>query len=247
MPYLEAKNRTGPDLKTLVTCKPQFCPATSLAIIVVFLLLLYYVCTNISSSLASAQALPKGTHPIYSQMSLFLLATAIWQASSYGGGEYIIPATSQNPYTNSSFLPAKMQNGWHSPIYNFFQSNISVGYKGKYLYHFFKCGVCICKMTMGGVHCYQDLTHHNHKGEQTVYFTNFFTPFNVNFTPMSCEFHTRQVVMHADDTNYLMNINSLHHYKMIAAALPENLCKSSFRINDIPALCANASAQVGKK
>ena len=58
---------------------------------------------------------------------------------------------------------------------------------------------------------------------------------------------TRQVVTHADDTNYLVNVNSLHNYKTIAAALPENLRKSSFRIDDIPALRANASAQVREK
>lgn len=58
---------------------------------------------------------------------------------------------------------------------------------------------------------------------------------------------TRQVVTHADDTNYLVNINSLHNYKTIAAALPANLRKSSFRIEDTPALRANASAQVREK
>ena len=58
---------------------------------------------------------------------------------------------------------------------------------------------------------------------------------------------TRQVVMHTDDTNYLVNINSLHNYKTIAAALPANLRKSSFRIEDTPALHASASAQVREK
>jgi hypothetical protein len=58
---------------------------------------------------------------------------------------------------------------------------------------------------------------------------------------------TRQIVTHSDDTNYLVNVNSLHNYKTIAAALPANLHKSLFRIDDIPALRANASAQVRDK
>jgi hypothetical protein len=58
---------------------------------------------------------------------------------------------------------------------------------------------------------------------------------------------TRQVVTHSDDTHYLVNVNALHNYKTIAAALPPNLRKSSFKIDDIPALYANASAQVREK
>lgn len=58
---------------------------------------------------------------------------------------------------------------------------------------------------------------------------------------------TRQVITHADDTHYLVNINSLHNYKTIAAALPAHLRQSAFRIEDTPALRSNASAQVREK
>ena len=54
-----------------------------------------------------------------------------------------------------------MQKGWRSPIYNFFQSDVSVGYEGEHLYHFFKCGARVCKTHMGGVRRYQDSKDRN--------------------------------------------------------------------------------------
>ena len=38
-----------------------------------------------------------------------------------------------------------LQGGWHSPMYAFFQAEVSVGYDEGHKYHFFKCASRKCK------------------------------------------------------------------------------------------------------
>jgi hypothetical protein len=58
---------------------------------------------------------------------------------------------------------------------------------------------------------------------------------------------TRKVTKHSDEVHFIVNINSLHNYETITAALPPHLHKSSFCINDTAHLRKTASAQVRDK
>ena len=50
-----------------------------------------------------------------------------------------------------------LQGGWRSPVYTFFQAEVSVGYDEGRKYHFFKCASGKCKgKGQKGVHRYLD-------------------------------------------------------------------------------------------
>ena len=51
----------------------------------------------------------------------------------------------------------RLQVGWRSPVYAFFQAEVSVGYDEGRKYHFFKCASVKCKgKGQKGVHHYLD-------------------------------------------------------------------------------------------
>lgn len=59
--------------------------------------------------------------------------------------------------------------------------------------------------------------------------------------------HTRVITKHTDDSHFIVNMNALHNSKTIATALPPDLRKPSFQIDDVTTLRKNASAQVRDK
>lgn len=58
---------------------------------------------------------------------------------------------------------------------------------------------------------------------------------------------TRKVTKHTDDEHYVVNIQSLHNYKSIANALPANLRKSAFHVEDQLGLRHTAAKGIREK
>ena len=53
--------------------------------------------------------------------------------------------------------PARLKENWHSPVYQFFQSDVTAGYDNGRKYHFFKCATTRCRNKgIHGVRRYQD-------------------------------------------------------------------------------------------